>query len=154
MAVFTSVSARQAGIKSGESRRSFLAELKAAKQTLAILPPPQPDPVDQAVQRQLKLVAEQIARTRAVLNDETPYCPACERGPVEPHHRAQLLRALDALLERERILRQIPAPAQLRAPSVRQSNGARRPVVLPVGYVPDAPAPSSTPSSSLDSASL
>lgn len=44
----------------------------------------------------LTLIDEQIARTRDVLNTTQ----------MLPHHRASLLRSLDGLIERERVLRQ------------------------------------------------
>jgi predicted transcriptional regulator len=49
------------------------------------------------------LVAEQIVRTRKMLNSE-----------LEPRERAQLLCALDKLLDRERILAGLPLPGSRR----------------------------------------
>lgn len=65
---------------------------------------------------ELEIVEEQITRTRKTLNDETPWCPCCERVSLEPHHRAQLLRALDGLLERRRKLTGRFSPGTLRNP--------------------------------------
>ena len=85
------------------------------------------DTVSTAILQQLRLVAEQISHTRSVLNDERDYCPACERSGIEPHHRAQLLKALDTLLDRQRKLLGIPDPGMLRPQAgrtPRQSPGA------------------------------
>jgi len=88
---------------------------------------------DQAVAAQLRLVTEQLKRTRDVLNDDKYcYCDKCERGGIEPHHRAQLLKALDTLLDRQRVLLGIPLPGSRRPSSERQD---RRPIIQlgPVG---------------------
>jgi hypothetical protein len=70
----------------------------------------------------LELVREQIELTRAVLNDKrVHFCTKCERAGIEPHHRAQLLRALDSLLDRERIILGIPGPGTLKPQSPRRS---------------------------------
>ena len=71
----------------------------------------QPDEKARAnvIKRQLKLVREQITRTCALLNDERiDYCEHYKRAGMPDHHRAQLLRALDSLLERECDLLAIP----------------------------------------------
>lgn len=101
--------ARQAGLRSAEVRRNKrLAKEQQAK-------PPEPESAIRAVNAQLELVAEQITHTRAVLNDDDyRYCEHCERGGIEPHHRAQLLKALDSLLDRQRKLLGIPDPGALR----------------------------------------
>lgn len=51
-------------------------------------------------QERAEMVSEQITRTRKELN-----------GTLEPRERAQLLVAMDKLLDRERILRGKPLPA-------------------------------------------
>ena len=95
---FTKASASLGGIRSGEVRRA-----KAFfKQTFD--KPPSPDTVRAALNAQLSLVNEQITLTRDVLNDKA----------VEPHHRAQLLKALDSLLDRQRILLNVPSPGTLK----------------------------------------
>lgn len=141
MPVFTPELARSAGVQSGISRRLN----PVRRQPKPVPPPPaedHPTVVQKAVQTQLRLIAEQIAHTRDVLNDMTfRYCEHCERGGIEPHHRAQLLKALDTLLERERILRMIPAPGNTRP--VSQSRAPRRAYAqapLPQGWesTPDA----------------
>lgn len=99
------------------------------------------------IREQLQIVQEQIAATRAELNEHKPYCPACERGPMEPHHRAQLLKALDTLLDRQRVLNGIPTPGQLRPTSPRAGRDAQRPPALPIGYgePPSTAGPASNP---------
>lgn len=72
---------------------------------------------------------EQIDQTRKVLNDKTPYCPACERCELEPHHRAQLLKALDSLLARKSALLGIHLPGPSKAP--RESTRRSPVIVLP-----------------------
>ena len=107
--IFTQATASAAGKRSGAVRRA--AELQ---RLLTQIPPQQRPPdlsVQQCINGQLELVEEQIALTRTVLNDvRTDYCEHCERGGIEPHHRAQLLKALDCLLDRQRKLLMIPEP--------------------------------------------
>ena len=109
--------ARAAGIRSGQVRRERAHAIKAIG-TLT----PIPDAVQDAVNGQLRLVAEQITRTRRVLNDDTSeWCEHCERGGIQPHHRAQLLKALDSLLDRQRKLLGIPDPGSRKpAPERRE----------------------------------
>lgn len=104
--------------------------------------PPKPVPISNGLDRaqadDLRLVQEQIKRACAVLNDDRMnWCPACERSGLEPHHRAQLLKALDALLDRKGVLLGIHKPGPSKAPSV-----SRRPVAGP-SYDP-TPAPIAT----------
>jgi hypothetical protein len=116
--------ARAAGKRSGESRRAKAAE-RANKDK-----PPSFNTVQVAANAQLELVGEQIARTRLVLNDErTGYCPCCERSGIEPHHRAQLLKALDTLLDRQRKLLGIRDPGPDKGGGRVRGNGE---VVWPV----------------------
>ncbi len=102
---FTKDTASANGKRSGEARR---AKRNADK-------PPTFDNVQATLNAQLILVKEQIASTRDILNDVNYcYCKECKRGGIEPHHRAQLLKALDSLLDRQRILLNVPAPAPWR----------------------------------------
>ncbi|PWU10701.1 MAG: hypothetical protein C5B50_24960 [Verrucomicrobia bacterium] len=70
----------------------------------------------EAMKRQLTVVREQIKQTRAVLNasDGGPPCPKCGRGTLHPRDRAQLVKALDALLDRERKLLNVPEPGRMK----------------------------------------
>ena len=103
---FTRETASLAGKRSGQARRQ-----RAALEPINLPLRLPVDRVERAVNAQLNLVAEQITRTRAVLNDDKhAWCDKCERGGIEPHHRAQLLKALDALLDRQRKLLGIPDP--------------------------------------------
>ena len=74
---------------------------------------PEPEPVNivaipataqQPAIDELSIVEEQIKRAREELNDETPFCTKCERPALQPHHRAQLMKALDGFLERRYVL--------------------------------------------------
>lgn len=118
MALFTPETASEMGQRSGAARREtpfvYVPPLRTVIKPNGTDKPPK-DPVQTAIKRQLELVAEQIAHTRKVLNDDnTEFCPACERCGIAPHHRAQLLKALDALLDRQRKLLQIPDPGSRR----------------------------------------
>ncbi len=107
MALFTSDTAQLAAIKSVESRRANPVQRVRILQTTNTLAFDQD--ARAAVKRQLTLVREQITRTRARLNDERlDWCEHCERGGMPDNHRAQLLKALDALCERECDLLAIP----------------------------------------------
>jgi hypothetical protein len=124
---WNSETAALAGQRSGQVRRE-----RAGLQPAPELPKQERTQVEAAIQAQLRLVAEQITRTRAVLNDDTSdWCEHCERGGMQPHHRAQLLKALDSLLDRQRKLLGIPDP------------GSRRPAAE--GKRDRAPAASSGP---------
>jgi len=75
-----------------------------------------------AINRQLKLVREQLTRTRTRLNqadEQVAWCEHCKRGGMPDHHRAQLLRALDGLLERECDLLAIPGRGRRKPASER-----------------------------------
>jgi hypothetical protein len=97
---FNSETARLAGIASGLARRSTKVEF--------LEPVPSIETIIEhnrarTVTERLKILGEQIAQTRAVLN-AAPKTTCIECGQEEEmpaHHRAQLLRALDALIERE-----------------------------------------------------
>ncbi|PWU13309.1 MAG: hypothetical protein C5B50_19555 [Verrucomicrobia bacterium] len=69
-----------------------------------------------AMNKQLVIVREQINETRAVLNasDGGPPCPKCGRGTLHPRDRAQLVKALDALFDRERKLLNVPEPGRMK----------------------------------------
>ena len=100
-----------AGIRSGQVRR----------ERAGLKPKHEPDRatvnvVQQTVNAQLNIVREQLTRTRSVLNDtEYRYCEHCERGGIEPQHRAQLIKSLDVLMDRQRKLMGIPDPGPRRA---------------------------------------
>ena len=101
-----------AGIRSGQVRRE-----RAGLQPKSEPARPIVNVVQQAVNAQLNIVREQLTRTRAVLNDgEYRYCEHCERGGIEPQHRAQLIKSLDTLLDRQRKLLGIPDPGPRRSP--------------------------------------
>jgi hypothetical protein len=113
---FTAETARPASILGNKA----IAESK-------IQPKPAPNLFDPHTRSRLRLLKEQIAGMRKELNNKViQCCPHCSK-PVEmrlaARDRAQLLNALDRLLERERILRGIAAPAPFRAPrQTRQSS--------------------------------
>jgi hypothetical protein len=101
---------------------------------------PKPEPVQlptdkdtlQAARTQevLTLISQQITNATEVLNDEDyRYCEHCKRAGVSPKDRAQLLGALDRLLERERVYRQIAGPGNLKPTSQRQRSGPPTPTV-------------------------
>jgi hypothetical protein len=74
------------------------------------------------IQADLSLVEEQIRRARKELNDEdSGYCEHCKRQGMPPHHRAQLMKAIDTLLERKRILLCRPGPGVVKSTAPRQS---------------------------------
>lgn len=85
----------------------------------------------QTVKEQLQTVKDQIARTLAELNSDEGFCKECERYAMPAHHRAQLLRALDTLFDRQCKLLGIayPGPTKARSRTGRES----RPPVEPVG---------------------
>ena len=123
MALFTPETASAAGIRSGEARKANPI------QRVRVLPVTNTIAIDQNVQtvvkRQLALVREQITHTRARLNDDKAYyCEHCERAGMPENHRAQLLKALDSLLERECDLLGIPGRGS-RKPAPERSRPAR-----------------------------
>jgi len=108
MALFNSQTASRAGILSGQSRKANPIQRVRVIQTTSTLALDKD--VQSAVKRQLALVREQITSTRTMLNEDRgdTWCDECQRGSILPHHRAQLLKALDSLLERECDLLGIP----------------------------------------------
>lgn len=100
--------------KSVAVRRENAERLENLMAGLPLAEPPDP---------RLELVQEQIARTRAELNERKPYCKHCDRGGMEPHHRAQLLRALDVLLDRERIIMGKGLPASYKPMRAKARSG-------------------------------
>lgn len=92
------------------------------------------------VQEELQIVNEQIAHAREALNDKTPWCPVCERPELQPHHRAQLLKALDTLLDRRRILSGRPLPGSRKPAPDRPIK--RNLVPTPQPVVDEEPRPS------------
>lgn len=141
--VWTRAEAIQAAQRSVAARQARSA-LKSSN------PAPQPSDtiVKDAISAQLRLVAEQVTRTRAVLNDDTAeWCSECERGGIQPHHRAQLLKALDSLLDRQRKLLGIPDPGS-RRPSPEGKRGGSSTPVASGPWIPEAqptPAPAAPP---------
>lgn len=130
--LFTSQNAAAMAKKSAEVRRKLGEERKRKLQELYTSPlpsqipqPKEPEPAfAEDIREELELVEEQITRTREVLNDKTPYCPACERCALEPQHRAQLLKALDTLLNRKRILQGRPTPGSLKPSQAKPRRSA------------------------------
>lgn len=113
--MFTKENAREFAKRGAAARLRMLEARKdAAKMAGDNLPP------TLATER-LQMMCEQIAHTRRVLN-----------GKLAPRDRAQLLLALDRLLERERILRGIPLPGSRRP-------GRERPQTSKPGAVAQGP---------------
>lgn len=114
--LFDSTRAKAAAAKSAESRRQTAA---LRKQVLA---PAETVIVDDAVltARRLQILSSQIAQTHNILT----------RDKIEHKDRAQLLNALDRLIERERILRGIPAPAHTKA-NIRTLPVMVQPIIAP-----------------------
>jgi hypothetical protein len=124
--LFTSETARQAALKSILVRQA-MKEVKAAKAELRGVKAQ----LTEDVRFDLEIVEEQIAHTRRVLNDKKSFfCPACERFEMQPQHMAQLLKALDSLLDRRRELLGRPRLATL------------RPSSKPQRRTPESPSPS------------
>jgi hypothetical protein len=119
MARFNAANAREMAVRSHEARRQrkeSRAQTSPAPLTTAHLSTPD---------ARLSLVLEQIDCTRDVLNDDKfNWCPECKRGGIEPHHRAQLLKSLDTLLDRQRELLGIPRTGSRRPGREREQ---RRP---------------------------
>lgn len=134
----TSVNAKPLAELSVRKRAQLKAEAKAAKEQIAKqleeieqlrLARAIPESVTaQITADRLKALDGQITRTLGFLDDFKTHiaCPHCTQlidVAMTPKDRAQLLNALDRLLERERILRGIAAPAPFRAPrQTRQSS--------------------------------
>src|SRR5688572_25786639 len=132
MALITRENAAELQAKS----RKVIADKKAAMQaimnlrmqgTLTVIAPAAD------VREELEIVEEQISCARDALNDKTPWCPVCERPELQPHHRAQLLKSLDTLLNRKRILLGRPLPGSRKPapdrPARRQLAPQPQPVV-------------------------
>lgn len=137
MARITAANAREMAARSALRRRA--KPFRFPPIALPAPAQPLPTPAEAAVQAQLDLVAEQIGHTRAVLNDtRTNFCPACERSGIEPHHRAQLLRALDSLLNRQRVLLGLPLPGSMRprTPPAVNREWEVSPAAVPLGPAP------------------
>lgn len=128
---FKGENARRASAKGVAARLKLIAQAKAIVEADRARPTG-PPAIDKAVTAQLNLVAEQITRTRKVLNSEE----------VEHHHRAQLLKALDSLLDRQRELLGIPRTGSRRPGPDKPAR--RQTYVEPV---PSQPSASDTPSS-------
>ena len=127
---FNRENAAENGRKSWESRKQqFLADK-----------PPEPNAVQAAINAQLTLVDEQIKRTRKTLNDDDyAYCEHCERAGMPPHHKAQLLKALDTLLDRQRNLLGVSFPSPHKGPK-QGDKRTREPLApMPVQIAPIVP---------------
>lgn len=144
---WTTEQAREMSRKGAERSRVVRAERKAEE--LANPPTAKAEPVTDgqsaAIQEArarevIELLREQIALTRADL-----------RKKMEPRDRAQLLGALDRLLERERVWSQRPAAANLRPASPRRQPGWSDPQPAPI---PAAAAPPTPPTGSISPAPL
>jgi hypothetical protein len=118
---FTPQNARAYAIKSNNSPKRDRRRRKQPTQDIAQpVFSELPQDFSRDVVQELKIVSEQIARAREVLNDrDDHFCSECERGGLEPQHRAQLLKALDALLDRKRILQGRALPGSLRPVSTK-----------------------------------
>lgn len=123
-------------MRSGVVRR---ANAEALKRLKAGLPELLPVPVQLQAEKDttrtqtedLELVQEQIKLACEVLNDRRyHWCEACERGGLEPHHRAQLLKSLDVLLDRKGVLLGIHKPGPSKPP--RELGRRFQAVVLPM----------------------
>lgn len=127
--LFDSITARIAGIKSGESRRATPVQFLSPAESVQTIAEPH---IARTVSERLKLLNEQIANTREILNaPPTTFCTECGQGGEMPaQHRAALLRALDSLLEREQDYLQLPGRGQRRPGSFgpKQSRARIEPV--------------------------
>jgi hypothetical protein len=119
---------------SWEKRRARALELKNNPPAEPVMLPIAPDALKNArTQVILELIEHQIDVTSAKLNSTTPItCEKCGeviQGEISPRDRALLLGALDRLLERERVYRQIAGPGNLKPTSQRQRSGPPTPTV-------------------------
>ena len=138
----TSANARLMAAKSAERRRAIPFRYPPVT---APTVSPLPEPAQTAIAMQLGLVADQITRTSKVLNAQTmrtcPHClkelPDLPQFEIEPHHRAQLLRSLDLLLDRQRKLLMIPEPGPQKPRQDR--NGSRSDTIDLQPMLSDAP---------------
>ena len=94
VALFNSQTARMAGIKSGEPRRTNHVRFDTPVPTRSLTGDPD---IARTVAQRVKLLTEQIAHAHTILNAEPKaVCEHCGQGlEMPPHHRAALLRALD-----------------------------------------------------------
>jgi hypothetical protein len=115
---FTPESARAASVKSVATRK-HKAELR--RQILNPAINAQTDDLFLTQQR-LKILNSQITRTHKLLSDP--------KSDISHKDRAQLLNALDRLIERERILRGIPAPQNTRE-NIRTLQVKVQPIISP-----------------------
>ncbi len=120
----------------------------------------EPD-IARTVAELVQLVNEQIASTREILNAEPVVgsCPHCMKDcghevSMEPHHRAQLLKALDNLIERKQDLLGIAGRGQRKyGEHTRRAQTRIEPLPdepacgpgTPSNSVPQAPQKPSTP---------
>lgn len=103
MAFFTSANAAEMGRRSGQARRANPVLRVPMARVRFAQPFANGNPNDTAqafTQRHLAIVREQIVLARRSLQDEA----------MEPRDRAQLIRSLDTLLDRERVLMGVPLP--------------------------------------------
>lgn len=106
----TQANARELALLSHVARRR--KQPKATTEQLAV------EVQDARAREYLELLHEQILDTRTELRDKTGYCEHCKRGGCDGKTRAQLLGALDRLLERYRVWSQRAGPPKS-APSAR-----------------------------------
>lgn len=132
--LFTPETARLAGIKSGIARRSEPVVFEEPAANVELI---REAYKARTIDERLKVIAEQIASTRAFLNRAPmSVCMECGQDSEMPaHHRAALLKALDALIEREQDLLGIPGRGHRRPPAER---GARN-IQSRIEPLPDEP---------------
>lgn len=130
MALFNAQTAKLAGKLSGTVRRANRNGNGNERTEKAI---------DVQNREELAIVNKQIRRTCETLDDRTPACDHCKRPALEPHHRAQLLRALDGLLERRRKLTGRFAPGTMRPQdSPKDKRQAPPSFQMPAGEIPES----------------
>lgn len=91
---------------------------------------------------QVELVAEEISRIRAILapTHRSDRCPTCKRAfSIDARDRAALVKSLDVLLDRQRILAGIPLPGSLKPAKPRESTRPTEWDGLPQAAAPAAP---------------
>jgi hypothetical protein len=142
---FTKATAKAASDKSTAARRGYAALRKQVLRPIASAQSAE----EFLTARRLQMLNVQITRTHKLLSDP--------KSDISHKDRAQLLNALDRLIERERILRGIPAPQNTREnirtlqvkvqPIISPQPAPRLPANLPeaqppnVQDVPDLPEP-------------
>lgn len=135
----TKENARELTLRGIAKRRARVAELKRLQEErIQFLPIPARQIIEQSLseiaRERLELIREQIVIARLVLNStDQHYCKHCERGDLDGKTRAQMIKALDTLLDRERILLGIPLPGQRRP----QEDRVKR--TVSVDYMPTPP---------------